>query len=126
MRRLAKENFAVSRCRHLAEQDAGVALPSTRPGGARLSNGRKTMTTSCVEFERKKVLVVESEFLMPFALYRAMEELGAQVIGPVGFPDDMALVLEGNCPDGVIVDSRLEATDRKVIHRMLRRMHVPF
>lgn len=84
------------------------------------------MTTSCVEFEGKKVLVVESEFLMPFALYQTMEELGAQVIGPVGFPDDMAMVLKGNCPDGVIVDGRLEASDRKVIHRMLRRMHVPF
>jgi hypothetical protein len=84
------------------------------------------MTTSCIEFKGKKVLVVESEFLMPFNLYRAIEELGAQLIGPVDFRDDLVLVLKGNCPDGVIVDNRLEASDIKVVRRILRRMHVPF
>lgn len=84
------------------------------------------MITSCAAFAGKKVLVVESEFLLPATLYRAIEQFGAEVIGPVVFTDDVLLVLVGNCPDGAIVDSRLERANREAIHRFLRRMHVPF
>jgi len=84
------------------------------------------MITSCAAFAGKKVLLVESEFLLPATLYRAMEQLGAEVIGPVVFVDDVLLVLVGNCPDGAIVDSRLDRANRETIFRFLRRMHVPF
>ena len=84
------------------------------------------MSATSSELKGKKVLVVESGFLMPFTLYRAMEELGAEVIGPVGFPEDVLLVLGSTRPDGAIVDGRLEPSDREAIHRVLQRMHVPF
>ena len=84
------------------------------------------MSATSSELKGKKVLVVESGFLMPFTLYRAMEELGAEVIGPVGFPEDVLLVLGSTRPDGAIVDGRLERSDREAIHRVLQRMHVPF
>ena len=84
------------------------------------------MSTTSSALNGKKVLVVESGFLMPFTLYRALEELGAEVIGPVGFPEDVLLVLGGNRPDGAIVDGRLQNGDRETIHRVLHRMHVPF
>ena len=84
------------------------------------------MTATSSELNGKKVLVVESEFLMPFTLYRAMEQLGAEVIGPVGFPEDVLLILGGGRPDGAIIDSRLGDGDRQAVHRVLRRMQVPF
>lgn len=84
------------------------------------------MITFCSGLAGKKVLVVESEFLLPVTLYRAMEQLGAEVIGPVGFPDDVLLILAGNRPDGAIVDGRIDLGNREAIHRVLRRMRVPF
>jgi hypothetical protein len=84
------------------------------------------MITSFAAFAGKKVLVVESEFLLPATLYRAIEQFGAELIGPVVFADDVLLILVGNCPDGAIVDSRLEPDSREAIFRFLRRMHVPF
>ena len=84
------------------------------------------MIALCAELAGKTVLVVESEFLLPATLYRAMEQLGAEVIGPVGFPDDVLLILAGNRPDGAIVDGRIEPGNREAIHRVLRRMRVPF
>jgi hypothetical protein len=83
------------------------------------------MITSRATFGGKKVLVVESEFLLPAALYQAIEQFGGEVIGPVVFADDVLLVLVGNRPDGAIVDSRLEPANREAIHQFLRRMHVP-
>ena len=74
----------------------------------------------------KKVLVVESEFLLPAALYRAIELLGAEVLGPVGFPDDVLLILAGNRPDHAVVDGRIDPDDRDAILRVLRRMRIPF
>jgi hypothetical protein len=78
------------------------------------------------ELKGKKVLIVESRFPMPFTLYRAMEELGAEIIGPVGFPEDVLLVIAGNRPDGAIVDGQIERNKREAIYRVLRRRHVPF
>lgn len=79
------------------------------------------MIPSCAALAGKKVLFVESAFLLPATLYRAIEQFGAEVIGPVAFADDVLLVV-GNCPD----DSRLERANGETIHRFLRRMHVPF
>ena len=84
------------------------------------------MIVPCAELAGKKVLVVESEFLLPEALYRSIEQLGAEVIGPVGFPDDVLLIVAGNRPDSAIVDGRLDQDNREAIHRVLRRMRVPF
>jgi hypothetical protein len=74
----------------------------------------------------KKILVVESEFLVPFTLYRAMEELGAEVFGPVAFADDVALLVGHNHIDGAILDSRMSVADRAAVHHVLGRLRVPF
>lgn len=103
-----------------------MALQAALRSGPRGHRGGRLMDAAISDLKGKKVLVVESEFLMPFTLYRAMEQLGAEVIGPVGCPEDVLLILRGNRPDGAIVDSRLQHGDREAIHRVLRRMHVPF
>lgn len=86
------------------------------------------MSTAIVSggFQGKRVLVVESEILVPFTLYRAMEELGAEVVGPVAFADEVALLASHNQIDGAILDSRMCAADRATVHRVLERLRVPF
>lgn len=74
----------------------------------------------------KRVLVVESDLLVPFTLYNAMEKFGAEVVGPVAFPEDVALLLGDSHVDGAIVDSRMHDGEREAVHRVLRRLHVPF
>ena len=81
---------------------------------------------SCPRFQGKKVLIVESEFLLPIGIYRAMEKLGAQVIGPVGFPEDVLMLIKGNRPDVAIIDASLNGYDREAVLGLLNRMHVPF
>jgi hypothetical protein len=77
-------------------------------------------------FHGKRVLIVERELLVSFALYRAMERLGAEIVGPVVFPEDVSLLLAGCRLDGAILDSRTGADDRKAVLRALRHRHVPF
>lgn len=77
-------------------------------------------------FQGKRILVVETEVLLPFTLYRVLEEFGAEVIGPVTFPADVTLLLEGRHLDGAILDSRMETDDRNAVLRALRQRHVPF
>lgn len=84
-----------------------------------------TAAASCTRFRGKKVLVVESEFLLPISVYRAMEALGAEIIGPVAFPEDVLLLIKGNRPDIAIVDAALNGYDREAVLGLLRRMHVP-
>lgn len=69
----------------------------------------------------KKVLVVESESLLPMSAYRAMERLGIEIIGPVAFPEDVFLLIRGNRPLGAIVDAALNEYDRKAVLGMLHR-----
>lgn len=74
----------------------------------------------------KRILVVESELLVPFTLYNAMEKLGAEVVGPVAFPEDVSLLIGDTHVDGAILDSRMEAGSRQAVHRILRQLDVPF
>lgn len=78
------------------------------------------------DFQGKRFLVVESELLVPFTLYRAMEKLGAEVIGPVVFPEDVALLVGDIRVDGAILDSRMDGSNRDAVQRVLRQLHVPF
>jgi hypothetical protein len=80
----------------------------------------------CRPFQGKRVLVVESEILVPFTLYLAMERLGAVVIGPVAFPDDVLMLAGDGHLDGAILDSRLPVDQRSAVHRILKGMHIPF
>jgi hypothetical protein len=83
-------------------------------------------TEICTEFHGKRVLVVERELLVPFALYRAMERLGAEIVGPVTFPEDVLLLVDGCRVDGAIIDSRMRLDDRRAVLGALRHWHVPF
>lgn len=83
------------------------------------------MTARCHEFRGKRVLVVESEILIPLTLYHAIEELGAEVVGPVGLPEDALMLAGGIHLDGAILDSRLQADELAVVRRLLHRMGVP-
>jgi DNA-binding NarL/FixJ family response regulator len=85
-----------------------------------------TAAVSCARFRDKKVLVVESEFLLPIGVYRSMEALCAEIIGPVAFPEDVLMLLKGNRPDVAIVDTALNGYHRAAVLGLLRRMHVPF
>lgn len=78
------------------------------------------------EFRGKRVLVVESELLVPFTLYRAMELLGADVVGPVTLNEDVLMLLSGVDLDGAILDSRMEPDQRSAVRQTLSRRHIPF
>ena len=73
----------------------------------------------------KRVLIVEGASPIPFALYSALERLGAEVMGPVGLLEDVALLIDQNRPDCVIVDGRLRGDARKAVDCLLGRLHVP-
>jgi len=78
------------------------------------------------DLKGKRILVVESELLVPFTLYRAMENFAAEVVGPVAFPDDVSLLIGDTRVDGAILDSRMDGGSRDAVHRVLRQFHVPF
>jgi CheY-like chemotaxis protein len=78
------------------------------------------------DFQGKRILVVEKDLLVPFRLYRLLEQFGAEVIGPVTFPEDVTLLLADRHLDGAILDSHMEADDRTAVLRALRHRHVPF
>lgn len=82
--------------------------------------------SSSRDFQGKRVLVVESDALMPVSFYRAMESLGADIVGPVAFPDDVSLLAGSTRLDGALVDRRIGDDERNSIHRVLRSRYVPF
>lgn len=73
----------------------------------------------------KKVLVVESEFLLPLNLYQEMEKAAAEIIGPVGFVDDVSMLVQDVRPDAAIVDRRLEFFEHEAVCRVLFGAGVP-
>lgn len=81
---------------------------------------------ACSDLRGRRVLVVESEMLVPFTIYRAMERLGAEVVGPVGFPDDVLMLAGSGQLDGAILDSRMRPEERAAVHHVLDRLHVPY
>lgn len=77
-------------------------------------------------YQGKRILVVESDVLVPFALYRMIERFGAEIVGPVGFADDLTLLARDLQFDGAIIDSRIPADGRRSIEALMRRLDVPF
>lgn len=82
--------------------------------------------SACREFRGKRVLVFEDDALMSFTLYRAIERLGAEVVGPVAFLDDALMLAEGPRVDAAILDRRLCPEERLALARELARLRVPF
>ena len=72
-------------------------------------------------YQGKRILVVESDVLVPFALYRMIERFGAEIVGPVGFADDLTLLARDLQFDGAIIDSRIPADGRRSIEALMRR-----
>jgi len=100
-------------------------LQATGQGGRSAYAGGTAMIAPFTEFRAKKVLVVESEFLFPSQLYREIERAGGEVLGPVGFIDDVVLLVEDSRPDVAIVDTRLRGDEREAVCGLLRRVGVP-
>lgn len=80
----------------------------------------------CSELQGKRILVAESEMLLPFTIFRAMELFGAEVVGPVAFPEDVAMLLGDSRVDGAIIDSRMLSRERDAVYTALRRFRVPY
>ncbi|RYE59078.1 MAG: hypothetical protein EOP18_00020 [Rhizobiaceae bacterium] len=55
-----------------------------------------------------------------------METLGAEIIGPVAFPEDVLMLIRGDRPDVAIFDAALNEYDREAVFGLLHRTDVPF
>ena len=77
-------------------------------------------------FAGKRVLVVEGEIPLPFTLFRAIERLGAEVVGPVTFPEDVVLLARDAELDGAILDSRIPPEERSAVEAFLRQKGVAY
>ena len=85
-----------------------------------------TRAAAFAAYRGKRILVVERDVLVPFALYRAIERFGAEIVGPVAFVDDVTLLTRDLHFDGAIIDSRIPDIGRSSIEILLRRLDVPF
>lgn len=76
--------------------------------------------------EGKKILIVEDEVMLALDLRFAMEDMGADVIGPCHGLSRALEVAEGAPIDGAILDVDLGGEAVFPLADRLRRRHVPF
>lgn len=76
-------------------------------------------------FRKSRVLFVESELSLPRSLYRAVESMGAEIVGPVAFADDVSLLVRDMPTDGAILDGRMNAQERAAIKDILSCLDIP-
>lgn len=76
---------------------------------------------------RRRVLVVEDEYFIANDMAAALEEYGAEVVGPSASVDDALHLIENCGPlDGAIIDINLHGELAFPVARALSLRHVPF
>jgi CheY-like chemotaxis protein len=77
---------------------------------------------------RRRFLVVEDEYLVAATMVDALEELGAEAIGPAGTVEDALRLIEseGSRLDGAVLDVNLHGVKVFPVARALAAHGVPF
>jgi CheY-like chemotaxis protein len=75
----------------------------------------------------RRVLVVEDEYFLADDIVRALQALGAQVVGPFGELDDATQGLDGGAAvDAAVIDINLRSELVFPLARILRARKIPF
>jgi CheY-like chemotaxis protein len=75
----------------------------------------------------RRVLVIEDEYFLADDIARALQELGARVVGPVGALEEAASLIEADVAiDAAVVDINLRSDMVFPLARTLRARKVPF
>ncbi len=83
--------------------------------------------TSAGPLSGRRVLVIEDEYFLADDIARALRDLGARVVGPVGALDDASSLIDGDIAiDAAIVDINLRSDMVFPLARTLRARNVPF
>ena len=83
--------------------------------------------TSTRPLTGRRVLVIEDEYFLADDIARALRELGARVVGPVGELEEAMSLVDGDASiDGAVVDVNLRSDMVFPLARTLRARKVPF
>jgi CheY-like chemotaxis protein len=83
--------------------------------------------TSSGPLSGRRVLVIEDEYFLADDIARALRELGARVLGPIGeLEEAMSLIDSDVSIDGAVVDINLRSDMVFPLARTLRARKVPF
>jgi DNA-binding response OmpR family regulator len=75
---------------------------------------------------RKRILIVEDNFLIAENLSRAILEHGFDVIGQVATAEQAVLTIEEQRPDGVLLDMQLRHGSAMEVANALNQHNIPF
>jgi CheY-like chemotaxis protein len=83
--------------------------------------------TSTGPLSGRRVLVIEDEYFLADDIARALRELGARIVGPVGELEEAMSLVDGDVSiDGAVVDINLRSDMVFPLARTLRARKVPF
>lgn len=75
---------------------------------------------------RKRILIVEDEYIVALNIANEVAALGAVVIGPVGTVDGALKAIKNADVDGAILDINLRGTAAFPVADALANRHIPF
>ena len=83
--------------------------------------------TSSGPLAGRRILVIEDEYFLADDIARALRDLGARIVGPVGEFDDAASLVDADVAiDAAVVDINLRSDMVFPLARTLRARKVPF
>lgn len=74
----------------------------------------------------RRILVVEDEYFIADDIARALDALGASVVGPYGKLDEVIAALDDQAVDCAILDINLRGESSYQVARILRERGIPF
>lgn len=77
-------------------------------------------------FAGKRILIVEDEAVIAFALEDILTDLGATVVGPAGRMEEACGLAEGEAIDAAILDVNLNYQPSYPVATILRARGIPF
>ena len=83
-------------------------------------------TTETRALADRRVLIVEDEYFLADDMAQALQELGAQIVGPVPTPDKALALLADEPVDAAILDINLKGQVVFPVADALREQGVPF
>lgn len=84
------------------------------------------MTRSVLPLRSRRVLLVEDEFIVAAMLADALEEDGAEVVGPFGTQAEAIAAAQAEAVDAAVLDWNLNAEPGSPVARALRARGIPF